>query len=229
MKKATFFILSFITFSLNAQIEITNLDTVVINEIDSPQFINLVLENMTNESIDLDWEIEFANNIESFMQISVSDINNHYTPLIHSSCNLSQVTNILLPSETYQMGLDFIFDEVPSTVDKNSPIAYFNLYEADNCSGEKLSSIPILINGTTTNTLEVSKDKRIKIYPNPSDGLLTINYENNSSQLSFEIFNIQLKKIMNGVIENDKIDISNLLPGQYILRVDNHKLLFLKN
>lgn len=94
MKKVIIVLISFITFSLNAQIEITNLDTVLIDEIQAPQHITLDVKNISTDSIDLDWEIEFSSNVESFIQIAVSDINIDYTPQISSSCDLTGITNI---------------------------------------------------------------------------------------------------------------------------------------
>ena len=228
MKKVIFALISFITFSLNAQVEIANLDTVRINEGDSPQHINLIVNNVSIDSIDLDWEIEFTSNVESFLQISVSDINIHYTPQIHSSCDLTGITNILEASKSYSMGLHFTLDEVPLTFDKNSPIAYFNLYVAEDCTGEKLLSIPIMFSSGTTNSIEINNHKNINLYPNPSNEYLFLIYEKINAQINFKIFDIQLKQVMKGVIENDVIDISNLVPGQYVLRVDDQNLLFIK-
>lgn len=228
MKKVIFALLSLITFSLDAQVEITNLDTVRINESDSPQHITLNVKNNSVDSIDLDWEIEFTSNVESFLQISVSDINNDYTPQIHSSCDLTGITNILEASESYPMGLHFTLDEVPSTFDKNSPFAYFNLYIAEECTGANLLSIPIMFGDGTTGSVEISKHATINLYPNPSNDYIFLTHDKINARLNFKIFDIQLKQVMKGVIENDVIDISNLVSGQYVVRVDNQNLLFIK-
>ena len=230
MKKVIFALHLFISFSLNAQVQITNLDTVLINESDSPQNITLDVKNISIDSIDLDWEVEFTSNVESFLEISVSDFNIEYLPDVHSSCdlNLTGITNTLVASESHPMYLNFILGEVPSTFDQNSPIAYFNLYVAGDCTGDKLLSIPIMFNNGTTNSIEIKKHKKINLFPNPSNEYLFLTYEKVNAQIDFKIFDMQLKQIMNGVIENDFIDISNLMPGQYVIRVDDQNLLFIK-
>lgn len=231
MKELIFAIFSFITFSLNAQVNITNLDTVLINDGDPPQFITLNVKNISVDSIDLDWEIEFTSNAESFIEISVSDFNIEYLSHVHSSCdlNLTGITNTLLASESRPMYLNFTLSEIPSTFDKNSPIAYFNLYVAGDCTGDNLLSIPIMFSNGTTSSIEINKQKNINLYPNPSNEYIFLTHENINAQIDFKIFDMELKQIMKGVIENDVIDVSNLVPGQYVLRVDDQNLLFIKN
>ena len=85
MKISVSFIFLFFTSSLIAQIEITNLENVLIDDKETSQNLTLEVRNNSTDDIDLDWEIEFAEEVESFLEISVSDINNDYTHQIRTS------------------------------------------------------------------------------------------------------------------------------------------------
>lgn len=85
MKISVSFIFLFFTSSLIAQIEITNLENVLIDDKETSQNVTLEVRNNSTDDIDLDWEIEFAEEVESFLEISVSDINNDYTHQIRTS------------------------------------------------------------------------------------------------------------------------------------------------
>lgn len=76
---------------------------------------------------------------------------------------------------------------------------------------------------------------RFKIYPNPSNGTLSITH-NNFSWESLEIFNgkgISVKKKVS-IIENNtesktiKVDVSNLVEGFYLIRVNDKEELLIK-
>jgi hypothetical protein len=68
---------------------------------------------------------------------------------------------------------------------------------------------------------EVSK--HIKIYPNPTDGLLFI--DSNSKNMTFEIFNIAGQKVREGELLENKIDVRFLNKGVYLLTLKvNDKL-----
>jgi hypothetical protein len=73
---------------------------------------------------------------------------------------------------------------------------------------------------TDNSTDDYSADKQIRIYPNPSDGIITIEIKNEGNAL-MEIYNLNgtqmLSKVFNSKIE--KIDISDFEPGIYLLKV----------
>ena len=125
------------------------------------------------------------------------------------------------------MRLDFIFEDIPPNIERDSPIAYFNLYEADNCSGEKLTSIPIVITEITTNTLEVSKDQRIKIYPNPGSDRFHIDIPQLAKPVLIELTDISGKQFFKREIppanakQKISIDASKFPRGVYFLSVSS--------
>lgn len=86
----------------------------------------------------------------------------------------------------------------------------------------KLPITPLLSNISFVNT-----DPKIKIYPNPSTEVINID-----SKYLFEkysIYNNEGKLIQNSTITNNKINVSELPKGQYVLMLDKHSNTFLKN
>lgn len=66
-----------------------------------------------------------------------------------------------------------------------------------------------------------SKDLKFKIFPNPTSNIIYLNYLNKNSS-NFQIFSSIGKLVMNGPINktNISLDISNLKPQLYILKID---------
>lgn len=64
--------------------------------------------------------------------------------------------------------------------------------------------------------------KRIKIYPNPTDGILFID-SHNKKTIMFELFNISGQKLKEGEVQDNKIDVRFLNKGIYLLslKIDN--------
>ncbi|WP_147678477.1 T9SS type A sorting domain-containing protein [Algibacter pacificus] len=87
------------------------------------------------------------------------------------------------------------------------------LAQADNNSYKSFS-----IHSTSTlSTQNVSVENSTSIYPNPADTELNISMSDNQSITSVELYTILGKKIMS--TNNKKIDISNLNPGLYLVRI----------
>jgi len=225
MNNIYYLLLSIVTVSLNAQVEVTNLSEVLIDEINTTQHITLEVMNNFADSIDLDWEIEFKNTVMSFLEISVSDINNDYAPQVNNSCDLNGITNILPPSESYPMGLHIKLDAVPTTFDKDSILAYFHIYVAEECTGEKLVSLPIRINTGSTSISFQNEKMKFKLYPNPSQDYLFMETDIESS---FRIYDLQKKQVLQGNTNSGVIDISTLANGCYVFTMDNQSTLFSK-
>ncbi len=226
MKTANFLFFSMFSLSLSAQIEITNLDIVLINDEMSTQNVDLNTLNSSNETIDFEWEIEFLNDSDSFLVISVSDINIDYLPHVLTSCDLINVENVLAPSESYQMGLHItITEEVPESFDRDSILAYFHLYSAEQCDADKLLSLPIKFNPTLSSS-NVTDLQSFNLYPNPSTKILYIRGEQLNKNSEFEIFDLQSKRVMKGETVNAGIDVSHLSQGTYIIQVNGQSRIF---
>ncbi|NHN25858.1 T9SS type A sorting domain-containing protein [Flavobacterium jejuense] len=89
----------------------------------------------------------------------------------------------------------------------------------------KISKMPI--NTFLGNSDFLAHDPKIKIYPNPSTEVINID-----SKYFFEkysIYNNEGKLIQNSTITNNKINVSELPKGQYVLMLDKHSNTFLKN
>ena len=76
----------------------------------------------------------------------------------------------------------------------------------------------------TSNLVEINKDGHLKIYPNPSSGILNIEFpKNNILDYNFTIVDINGKLISKGEINSNikRIDIGDLKDGKYILNLKN--------
>jgi hypothetical protein len=86
----------------------------------------------------------------------------------------------------------------------------------------------LLSNSAAKNDLE-----RIRIYPNPTDGLLNVKLEKQHDSNLLSVYSTDGRKIMDVLANNTAIDVSTLLPGIYFLRVNqnstNQFLKFIKN
>lgn len=74
----------------------------------------------------------------------------------------------------------------------------------------------------------------IKVYPNPATDILNIEIDQDED-IYFVVTDLQGKKVINGTLQNNQIDISSLAKGSYQLQIisrdesTNHKKLFVKN
>lgn len=74
-------------------------------------------------------------------------------------------------------------------------------------------------------TKEVAKESLISVYPNPASDVLIVSWKGNKEEKA-EIFNMEGRKVMETTIGSDrnKIDVSNLPSGNYILTVKGLEL-----
>ena len=75
--------------------------------------------------------------------------------------------------------------------------------------------------------VEEIQSETISVYPNPTNGIITINVDN---QTEFTITNICGQTIMRGVIsgDNQQIDVSELSCGMYFIKIDDKSIKFIK-
>ncbi|NJK87344.1 MAG: T9SS type A sorting domain-containing protein [Bacteroidales bacterium] len=66
---------------------------------------------------------------------------------------------------------------------------------------------------------EVS-ETRINVYPNPVKDVLYIDFSNGSEKITFELFDICGNVVREGVVNQNKIELSELKSGMYILRMN---------
>jgi len=71
----------------------------------------------------------------------------------------------------------------------------------------------------TASLSDVNNLKKIRVYPNPTKGLLYIGTNNNNHKVDVKVYNIQGVNVLSASNVN-KIDLKNLEVGIYILRID---------
>jgi len=216
----------FNSLSISAQLEITNLDLVLVDQEPSPQTFTLNVMNVSMDSIDFDWEIVYKNDTDAFLAISVSDINIDYTPATLTSCGIVGVSNILAAEASYPMGLHVNFDEIPVGFDLGSTLAHFNLYSNGACFTDTLLSLPVLFE-TSTSTLE-SQDTHLGIFPNPTSDYLYILHSGDLNLAHYRIYDLQYRKVLEGQVENKQIDVASITEGVYLLYLNGDAQLFVK-
>ena len=75
---------------------------------------------------------------------------------------------------------------------------------------------------TTNNSLSLTETellKQIVIFPNPTNKMLNIKYNDLIGDLKYEIYDAAGRNILNGDLQNQKIDVQNLSDGIYILNL----------
>ena len=82
----------------------------------------------------------------------------------------------------------------------------------------------------TSNSLssdDVTKNNEIKIYPNPSNGLVNVSIGNYSGKLNIEVFDLNGRKILSDTkdfLSEVTLDFENLQTGIYILKLEGNGL-----
>lgn len=74
-----------------------------------------------------------------------------------------------------------------------------------------------------TSVNHINENQTVKIYPNPTSGLFTV--ENIASQSTLEVYNLigQKLKVLKGNTGNISVDIHDFPDGTYYLRIENEK------
>lgn len=159
--------------------------------------IKLVGTNSNKNGIGARIEI-FADNTESTWQKQIRDVRSgegfRYMGTINSHFGLGQETSIDRLVIHWPSGL---------TEQVNNP---------------QINTLLTLTEGTLLNNNEVVNGE-FKLYPNPSSDYIYLQ-TNNDDILNFEIYDLGGRKIMFGIYD-EKIDISNMSTGTYIMNLSN--------
>jgi hypothetical protein len=111
----------------------------------------------------------------------------------------------------------------PGFNSENGSYLYAHIEDAIGCSNSVFRQSASTLNNSTSTIKpkELKEDTRIKVYPNPSSGVFTLNTSIGSSKDIF-VYDVNGKIIFEskGLVENSmQIDLSNHAEGIYILRV----------
>lgn len=104
---------------------------------------------------------------------------------------------------------------VNKTTNKNGP--EFAVYAA-RASGGAMTLLPPVVGIN-----DVQANNNIQVYPNPASGSIRINGLTNGQGNTYRITDMMGKTILNGILNNNIIDISMLTKGTYILSISNTK------
>ncbi|GAA5093143.1 hypothetical protein GCM10023210_23070 [Chryseobacterium ginsengisoli] len=86
-------------------------------------------------------------------------------------------------------------------------------------------AVPKNVTGKAVNTFakkqieEIQKDKTLVFYPNPVKNMLYINSDD--KEYFYQIYNVSGQLVREGKFENKKTDLSSLIQGIYLIRINN--------
>jgi hypothetical protein len=105
---------------------------------------------------------------------------------------------------------------------KQDSVIIFTLTVNDGITNSEPSSVRISILNVIKTATEFSGLDDIKIYPNPSKGIFNIEGLNGNRQNSIEIYTIDGKLVQHkkSNLTRDEVDLSNQIPGTYLLLID---------
>ncbi len=109
-------------------------------------------------------------------------------------------------------------DTVTSTGSPGDTIDSFNLRQSSSSSDETI----FIDNLSISYDASLSTDDKIiegfKMYPNPTDlGYVNISSRNNA-EISVSVFDVLGKQVINETLSNNRLDVSNLKSGVYIMK-----------
>ena len=61
------------------------------------------------------------------------------------------------------------------------------------------------------------------LFPNPAQSELNVLFKDQIGNIGFEIYNTQGQLVNEGLIQNNKIEITNLSQGMYIVKLHHNK------
>lgn len=92
--------------------------------------------------------------------------------------------------------------------------------------GEKVRRpyIPVLVENTDMGIDQVEKDVQVKVWPNPTTDILQIT--STSEIQKIQVFDLQGRKVLEGF--EKELNVENLLPGNYLLRIIGDQMILNK-
>ena len=117
-----------------------------------------------------------------------------------------------------QYGL--ISDELSQNYTVTEDGSYYVIVTLEGCSSEPSNIIEII-----STSIELFEDeKAFKVYPNPVTNDLTIEIKGNYVRLNYELINANGQILMNGsLVDKTTIKTSSLVPGVYLIKLENGK------
>ena len=114
----------------------------------------------------------------------------------------------------------------PNSWPNGSVIINNELYFTQTVAG-KISKLQLNgLSGTLANNMPSKQSNSTSIYPNPTKDLFTIKSDIQIEK--YEIYNIEGKLVQNSNVQNNKVDVSELSNGTYMLLLDNQPITLIK-
>ncbi len=135
----------------------------------------------------------------------------HYDTLAN---NISNQYNFLLTNKIY---------ERESIVYDNYPFSQEDLTYTLEWLSNRLNFLDDYFNSVLTIDENKQNNKRLFIYPNPSDGKIYIKNVASLTDKKYKIYNLSGQIMQEGIMTNNYIELPNLAKGIYIIELNNQK------
>jgi len=106
--------------------------------------------------------------------------------------------------------------------DQTANEEYWGIVDIERNKTLAFEEVKTIYNSIAVAVKELNKDYNIKVYPNPSNGIVNVDIA--SSELinqSFTLSNLSGSIIQQGILNKPFFQIQNLSPGVYIIQIDN--------
>ncbi len=218
MKNTILYVLLSIPFVGSTQLEISKVSECIVDFQPGEIYrVEYDVQNISEDTLYFNWKISVPEWYESNFDISTADQNIEYLPGIYTNCDFD-LPNILIPD---QVSLFYVFFYANDDLDVDditvSPFITIELVAYPDC--EELLLTEEVIIDLSSATIEQSDVSDITIAPNPAMDVLQV--YGNSEYTDYSIYSLGASNSHTKTPFSAAIDISNLIPGYYILRLEN--------
>lgn len=169
---------------------------------------------------DVDLAINGNTNFNFTLNPTISGEYDYYSVVLHELGHVRNLGHVLNTSQIMYPSLGTGQDK--RTLHAND-ILGGNLVQTDSDTNQVCNQPLMVDTSCPTMSVEEEINYTLKIFPNPTSNYLNISGLKNNT-VNYTIFDITGKKLIsNTYIQNQKIDVSSLSSGMYILQISNFK------
>ncbi len=214
MKKfSLLFLLSFVVFSLQAQLKIEP-GIIEFHKSKTESFFDIKVEvtNETDKDQLFTWKLVKGADFPEEWTVMVCDVDKCYPSGIWEICKNG---NVLMANSSFEFKMTFNTSGV-----KAETSLQLQLFEGEGCENEKLivesDETGLLKVGGTTDVLDVV-DQASFLFPNPCADVFQIKELKDTDRV--RVLNMQGQLVLEPSVLNEYIEVGNLTSGSYIVQI----------
>lgn len=168
-------------------------------------FFDLI--NNTNDTLNLRWKLNQAlTNYSHGWDIALQDRDYYHLPIVDSN-------DVILP--VVSGSLDKLVLNLTSNGNIGNGQVVIDIYNLDSLTEVVQIKFNLTVTAVTNNIFEINTGQIFNIYPNPTNSVLYVPKELSKSKIS--VLNTEGKLILEKILEDDFLDVSNLNSGFFYL------------